>query len=583
MENLTCENCKQPFTLSDEDLALYAKFEVPTQQFCFDCRMQQLMMWRNERTLYNRKDAFGKDVISIFSPESPYTIYNSNDWWKDNWDPLQFGQEYDFSRSFFEQYDELLKKVPLISLFNQQAVNSPYCNHAEDSKDCHLIFGSIWNEGVLFSRGAIKSKDSLDILQGENLELCYNVINCEDCFNVNNSQQSTHCNDSQFLYYCQNCSDCIGCVNLKNKTFCIFNKQYTEAEYKKRVAELRLDTRKGREDFAQKFQEFVLQFPHQFAHLVNTENVVGDHVSGAKDCYYCFSIFQDTENCRYCAHGGAQMRDSIDNYGVGACELVYKSVDTGIKVSNARCVIVGRGGYNNTYTFYCHNSNNIFGCIGLRNKEYCILNRQYTKAEYETMIAKIKQHMMDMPYVDKLGRKFFFGDFFPSEISPFSYNETIAQEYYPITKQIAEKQGFSWKDETKKNHTATKRGSELPEKISEVSETALNDVIGCEHGGTCEEQCTGAFKLTAQELKFYKKKNLPLPILCPNCRHYSRRAKQNPMKLWHRKCMCDNKVYANTTAHWHKNSACTNEFETSYNPDRKEIVYCKDCFNSEVA
>ena len=81
--------------------------------------------------------------------------------------------------------------------------------------------------------------------------------------------------------------------------------------------------------------------------------------------------------------------------------------------------------------------------------------------------------------------------------------------------------------------------------------------------------------------------NLPLPRLCSNCRHYQRIKQRNPLKLWHRQCQCageksDNKVYQNTIQHFHSNEHCPNEFETTYSPDRKEIVYCEKCYQQEV-
>ncbi len=58
--------------------------------------------------------------------------------------------------------------------------------------------------------------------------------------------------------------------------------------------------------------------------------------------------------------------------------------------------------------------------------------------------------------------------------------------------------------------------------------------------------------------------------------------------MWHRKCQCagaksENGVYANTSKHDHGDNHCPNEFETSYAPGRPEIVYCEQCYNSEVA
>ncbi|MBI4059642.1 hypothetical protein HY406_01100, partial [Candidatus Giovannonibacteria bacterium] len=126
-------------------------------------------------------------------------------------------------------------------------------------------------------------------------------------------------------------------------------------------------------------------------------------------------------------------------------------------------------------------------------------------------------------------------------------------------------------------------------------------VIECQHQGKCNEQCTEAYKIIPQELQFLRRMNLPLPRLCPNCRHYQRIKQRNPLKLWHRKCQCagltsENRVYQNTASHPHHMElppsvgtptakhvgACPNEFETTYAPERPEIVYCEKCYLAEV-
>lgn len=45
------------------------------------------------------------------------------------------------------------------------------------------------------------------------------------------------------------------------------------------------------------------------------------------------------------------------------------------------------------YCIDCYDTKNCFGCIGLRNKQYCILNKQYTKEQYEELVPKIIEHM----------------------------------------------------------------------------------------------------------------------------------------------------------------------------------------------
>lgn len=226
---------------------------------------------------------------------------------------------------------------------------------------------------------------------------------------------------------------------------------------------------------------------------------------------------------------------------------------------------------------FCFNSNkNCFGCIGMRNKSYCILNKQYMKEEYEALLPKIIEHMNAMPYMDKKGKSHFYGDFFPTEISQFMYNETSAQEFFPLTKEKAEAKGFPWKEQKEKNYSITIQTADLPDHIEDVSDDITSAIIGCEHAGKCSDQCATAFRIIPDELQFYKAQGLPLPHLCPNCRHYERVVNRNPNKLWHRTCMCDK-----THAH-HENGACSSEFETSYSPDRLEIVYCEKCYQQEV-
>ena len=195
--------------------------------------------------------------------------------------------------------------------------------------------------------------------------------------------------------------------------------------------------------------------------------------------------------------------------------------------------------------------------------------------------------MNEVPFMDKGGRKYGYGEFFPIELSPHAYNETIAQEYYALTKEDADKKSFAWREDTKRGYDITVPPENLPETINEVTDNILKEVIGCEHGAKCNEQCTAAFKLISQELQFYRQMNLPLPRLCPNCRHYERFRKRNPLKLWRRSCTCAGEksksgVYANTARHFHGAEQCPNEFETSYAPERSEIVYCEQCYQAEV-
>jgi hypothetical protein len=278
----------------------------------------------------------------------------------------------------------------------------------------------------------------------------------------------------------------------------------------------------------------------------------------------------------------------IYGFGAGGGELGYETTNPGFSAYHVKFIAQGNAQREVEYSLLNYSSSNLFGCIGLRNKQYCVLNKQYTKESFDKLRTKIIEHMDKMPYIDKKGRVYKYGEFFPPELSPFAYNETIAQEYFPLSKAEAESKGYSWKDPEERNYKIQIPNDKLPDNIKDVKDDIVGKVIECAHQGRCNEQCTTAFKIIEPELQFYKRMNLPLPRLCPNCRHYQRLKQRNPLKLWHRKCQCggeksENGVYKNTTNHPHHGpNHCPNEFETSYVPDRPEIVYCEQCYNNEV-
>ena len=211
-------------------------------------------------------------------------------------------------------------------------------------------------------------------------------------------------------------------------------------------------------------------------------------------------------------------------------------------------------------------------------KEYCILNKQYSKEEYLELLPKIKQHMEEKPYVDNNGYKYSYGEFFPSELSPFTYNESLAMMYSPLSEEEILEKKYRFHPYEKRNYTITLDSVSLPNTVSEYDKGDLTkEIIGCEHAGSCKDNCTTAFRVLEQEVALYKSLSIPLSILCPNCRNMKRLNNRGPFKLWKRSCMCNN------INHDHGNDRCKEVFQTSYSSERPEIVYCEMCYKKEIA
>ena len=76
------------FPITQSDLDFYEKisptfagqkFAIPTPTLCPEERQRRRLSFRNERRLYKRKcDLTGKDIVSIYSPEKPYKVYDQS-------------------------------------------------------------------------------------------------------------------------------------------------------------------------------------------------------------------------------------------------------------------------------------------------------------------------------------------------------------------------------------------------------------------------------------------------------------------------------------------------------------------------
>jgi len=531
-----CKVSGKEFEVTEGDLKFYETMGVPVPQLCPEERQRRRLVWRNERNLYQRKcDGTGKDIISCYAPDGPHKVYHADYWWSDKWDPQDYGRDFDFERSFFEQFLELYEEVPLLHNFVVNNENCEYVNGANRCKDCYLCFNIDQSEFCFYSSNVIKSLSCVDCLAVTKGELNYECIDCTRCYNLLFSERCSGCFDSYFLSDCRSCKNCIGCFNLVGKEFYIFNKKVSEQEFLKKKVELQ-DPEKLKE-IALYLEDFKLKFPKKSFFGHSNENSSGDSICNTKNCQHCFDGF-DLEDCRYCYYVyKAKNCMDYDIFG-GNSEWIYNCIATGHDCSNNICCVgcwTGSSG-----NFYCHlvnSARDCFGCVGLRNARYCILNKQYTREEYEALLPRIIEHMKD-PSTSS-GRCAEWGEFFPASFAPFGYNETIAQEFFPLTREEVLSLGLRWKEK-------------------EARGEASGGALKC-------EGCGGGYKTVKQELDLYQKLGVPVPGKCHECRHRDRLKRRNLRKLFEREC-----------------DKCGVGIQTSFAPERPEKVFCEECYLGEV-
>ena len=133
-----CKQCNARFEVTEADRAFYRKIDVPEPKLCPPCRYQRRLAHRNEWTMYSRVcDATKKPIVALYPKDSGYTVYEQSYWRSDKWDARQYGREFDFSRPFFEQFQDLRKVVPRLSLNSPDSENSEFTNQSQNNKNKH--------------------------------------------------------------------------------------------------------------------------------------------------------------------------------------------------------------------------------------------------------------------------------------------------------------------------------------------------------------------------------------------------------------------------------------------------------------
>lgn len=540
-----CKNCKKNFEIRSIDREFYKKFDVPDPIACPDCRLQQRLCFRNERTFYKRESSLSKKpLISIYNTEAKFPVYSPQEWWSDKHDGLKFGRDFDFNRPFFEQFKELQQEVPRISLFNINPFNSDYCQQAYDNKNCYLCMVVEKCEDCMYVSHSNHLRDCFECSFVHDSELCYECLDsnklygCVNCQSCQNSSELINC------YDCIGCQNCAGCYGLRNKQYYIMNVAYSREEYLEKLKNLEMNKYSKFLNAKAYFVELAKSLPQRATRNINVENSRGEYLINCKNSFECFNSFE-LEDCSY-STWIFNSHDCMDVYGLGYGQFTYQGLGVE-KTNNCAFNTFVSDSSDCFYSDLCFHGMYLFGCVGLKSKKYCILNKEYKPEEYAAMHGRIIEHMK---------KTLEWGQFFPVELSPFAYNETAANYYFPLNREQAVAGGFSWKEADKKEFLP--QNFELPDDISETDPKVCEAILACDN-------CGKNYKIMPQEFNFYKKRGIAIPRKCTDCRFTSRFGSRNPRKLFERKC-----------------DKCGQNIVSSFALERPEKIYCEECYKGFV-
>lgn len=225
VETKKCRISGKSFSITDKDLEFYDKispnfgankYSIPTPTLCPEERQRRRLAFRNERKFYHRKcDKTGNQMISIYSPDKPYLVYDQKVWWSDEWSPMDYGMKFDFEKSFFDQFHELQIRVPRVNLFAKNSENAEFTNHTDHIKNSYLCIDTADSENIYYSKWIINCKNCIDCYQIEKCELCYESQFCINTYGSSFCFLCSDCSDCLFSYRLQNCKNCMFCTHLR--------------------------------------------------------------------------------------------------------------------------------------------------------------------------------------------------------------------------------------------------------------------------------------------------------------------------------------------------------------------------------
>ena len=505
---------------------------------------QLLAFWPSIWKWYKRKcDFSGETIITTYPDNARFPVYKYEYFISDKWDTPFL--EFDEKKTFFEQLKKLQELCPRPHMLWANNENCDYCDDAWSSNSCYLSMSMLECENLYYSYRNVKCVNCSDIVYSHNCENCHDLIYCKNCYKVFYSFNAINCSESMFLFDCENVKNCFMCWNLKGKQYCIENKQYTKEEYEKKIKEINISSRKTVKKLKEKFEKLIKENALMKENInINCENVSWNYLTNCKNCTDCFFL-EESEDCKYILRWYNNKKSSLCTGLLNweNCYMVWQSSYVyNLKYSSycERCE-------DSEYLDNCQYCKNCFGCVWLRNKQYCILNKQYTKEEYEQLVKKIKEKM-------KKDREYW--QFLPYNMMYSWYNTTLARIFFPDTKENILKLWWYWEDDDNVSNVVW---YDLPDNIHDTPDDISDKVIIC-------IKTWRPFNFIPQVVKLHKKLNIPLPDVYHIDRMvemYKPLAYIKPYKWVCSKCWKDIIHYYPDNL-WYKN------------------IVCQECYNKEI-
>lgn len=413
----------------------------------------------------------------------------------DNW------IDYDFSKDFFENFKSLYRSIKLPATINIWSENCDYSEISVFVKNAYLSFTTVSScENVLYS---VNVKDnSVNVLNSVMVwDSCENVYMSSwilKSMNIYYSQNILNSSDIWFGTNLVGCHECISCVNLENKSFYINNVELSKEEYLIKKQELL----KNKQWFPSLHKE----------EKVKSVNIWSTNVTWGLN-FYSENVEDWVYNYRVTDGKNVVLvwlptwnKNIYDTYNAGSPigSDMYWVMAAGWE--HIYMTLHNNNWMNNFYSILLDESSFCLGCVGLKNKKYCIFNKQYGENEWYELVDKIFTQMEN---------DWLLWEFFPANMNPYYFNDTVASMFnYDFSKEDIISEWYMWRDE--EINVDTPNGATIIESKDlwyyewydengkwQINSEILKLVIKSDNWNF--------YRIVPMELEFLQRHNLPLP------------------------------------------------------------------------
>ncbi|MBU0619238.1 hypothetical protein KKD62_03320 [Patescibacteria group bacterium] len=287
--------------------------------------------------------------------------------------------------NFFHEFERLKLLQPRVPDYNSlNNENSNWGSFIHQSKNAYLSFDSSQLVDCGYISEGFKLTDCYDCDYSAECELCYECSDGFKLFDCIYCYDCSHLTDCHFCIQSCNCQYCFGCVGLNHKKYCFFNRQLSKKKYFK---QLNYWEKQPIDKIFQELDKIRLTVPRYPLHMEHANNCWGDYIYHSSNCYFCFDS-ANNEDCGYLfdSHRNKNCYELEHSFW---SELSYELIDSAHDY-NCAYIYFSYSLINCDYMYACRSCEDCLGCVGLKNKKYCILNRQLTEKDYFTKVKQIK-------------------------------------------------------------------------------------------------------------------------------------------------------------------------------------------------